>query len=456
MYAGARLTARYICLLLLLSAWTQCQVVQKCGTESTLRLDFDYTGTVVGGMPGLHISYQSKSARVGNGRIEIWDLQKRLWSHNVSLNSSGELQWDHLRSIPDAPSYLLLQLYDPDEPSLCLNECEGCEETCQPSRGAVVDEALAGYLDVDEAPKPWLRARYIRLTAGGDAITLNLEGNYFAAGQTVALLEKNSEGEWQEREKLPILVVDVHHAAAVVPVMYLTSPGELKLEGSIESGVVHIVVADTRSPTLTAVEPTEVLPKDAAEGPVTVALKGEGFTWDSKVFCSIEQAGDVSTAIPSEYVSPNELRIELRSHDLIDYPQFRRTDALHFLVANASPTLISQEITLKVNASPDYPDRPSDAQPQSRIRNIVTVPVEQMKADGPDGVQLEIEGANFRPREWVIATTDIDETRLRTRFISSQKLLVWLPRKVWGDHRVRVRFVTATVLGECVAEMVGE
>jgi hypothetical protein len=64
-------------------------------------------------------------------------------------------------------------------------------------------------------------------------------------------------------------------------------------------------------------------------------------------------------------------------------------------------------------------------------------------------MELIVRGENFRPNVTVLADTDGGKYQeLKTEFISSEKLLAWLPQAMWRVHGLSFRFVIQTVAGE--------
>ncbi len=445
--SGAAFYSFFVLLATLVPSLTTAQTSKSCD-PATLSLDFTYSGTFIGGTPGIHILYQSKNISRGKGQIEIWDLRSLLWKRTVPLNSSGELQWNHLRDIPEAPSYLRLQLFDPHQSPGCIDDCGAPANAL----GAITDTVLVGQFGDSEGPAQTASADFMRLPQGAGWTDIDLAVSDFLADQPIVLREKNTDGEWQDREELSSTMIDLHHARVTIPPHYFNFPTELAL-GSYNPTLIY--VAAREAPMLDSVEPSEILPEEAENGPVELILHGERFTPDSKVILGLDQADNLQNAIPSKYVSSSEIRVSLPSQDLIGPSHQRRTEKVRFYVSNGSPTLISEEAVLKVNASRKYPD-PPQPRPRSEIENVSPFPVKRMDASSPEGLELQIFGKDFRSDEWIIAETDNDETRLRTEFVSPRELRAWLPREVWGHHLPRVRFIVETSSGTCTVEKAGD
>ena len=69
-------------------------------------------------------------------------------------------------------------------------------------------------------------------------------------------------------------------------------------------------------------------------------------------------------------------------------------------------------------------------------------------------MELIVRDENFRPNVTVLADTDGGKHQeLKTEFISSEKLLAWLPQAMWRVHGLSFRFVIQTVAGEQAVEI---
>ena len=77
-----------------------------------------------------------------------------------------------------------------------------------------------------------------------------------------------------------------------------------------------------------------------------------------------------------------------------------------------------------------------------------------MTSEGPERVEVTVNGENFRPNDSIVAGSDGESTaKLPTQFISSTELRVSVPRDLWREHRVSYRFVIVTAEGERAAEL---
>ena len=92
--------------------------------------------------------------------------------------------------------------------------------------------------------------------------------------------------------------------------------------------------------------------------------------------------------------------------------------------------------------------------PGGEISTTEPYPIPLMKQNGPKQMELAVRGENFRPNVTVLAKTDNGEYQeLKTLFISSEKLLAWLPQAMWRVHGLSFRFVLQTGAGEQAVEI---
>lgn len=435
---------------------------ESCSSGLKIALSAEYVEPWVSGNPSrVKFRYGLSSPESGSAAwIEVWDGRNRLFKQSVKVQAQGKLIWTGLLEVPDTPSNLQVAIFDPELPLHCIDNCS------KGAKGGTVSIILAGTAPDEDAPFPSLAWKSSRLVEGDTWVELVLEGRLLGSQTQVLLEEQDSGGLWLAREYLPVELVDLQHVRVQIPPGYLSRPTVLGLsaeradaEEAIGSDVgpppQTLYVMNKDSPVLASVEPSEVSADEAEKGTVTVRLRGSGFKSSSRVTLSLENANDLDQGgLKAEFVSANELRIELPAQYFLIDDKWSVTSPVRLWVANDDVLHVSEPQEIRVSPSAHFPPYPSPA-PVALVTEISPYPVPLMKPGGPLLIPLTVKGTNFRSGESVVAVNDRnEEVKLKTLYVSPQELRAWVPSKVWSEHRLRYRLVVRTAAGLCIADVV--
>jgi hypothetical protein len=432
---------------------------ESCSSGLQIALTADYvwvSGT--GNASSVEFQYGLSSPQSASAAwIEIWDGHSLLSKHSVKAQGQGKIIWRGLHKVPETPSNLQIEIFDPE----LLSPCDNCSK-----KGDMVSIVLAGTGPDEDPPFPSMVPESSRLVEGDAWAEVLLEGRLLGPQTEVLLTEQDGGGLWLAREYLPVELVDLHHVRVRIPPGYLSRATVLGLnmeragsEREIGTDVglpgQTLYVANKDSPVLDSVQPSEVSADEAEKGAVTVHLHGSGFKSSSKVTLSLENASDLNQGgLQPEFISANELRIDLPTHYFVYDGKWSAVRPVRLWVANEDVLHISgpQEIRILPSAHlPPYP--PQTSLPV--ITQISPYPVPLMEPGGPLSIPLTVQGTNFRKGQLVVAEIDRDEkVKLKTLYVSPQELQAWLPINMWSEHRLRFRFVVSTAAGLCVADVV--
>ncbi|HSY59295.1 MAG TPA: hypothetical protein VK795_07020 [Terriglobales bacterium] len=426
----------------------------------------DPTGTAV----QLRYRILPSTAGVTSARIEIWDRPDLLVKIPVRVAKTGELTWTDT-SAP-APSRLDFTLIDPAAIRACAVPCAEAGPSFEPPATTVAGQDVP----------PSFRSDPVRVQAGSESLTLELDGRFLTPSTKVLLGEPTPKKEiWKAWEFLPAEFIDVTKMRATIPWSYLASAHTLVLwplnldetdsaEGNglalngteqrtpLGGGSPQIVyVAGATSPTLNKVEP-ETLPADASDrNDAKLLLHGSGFTQKSQVVIGLDPLeSNVLHAPPvvlaPKLISPQELEVQIPSS------QLRRTDVAYSERGPIRAWVRNSDTGFQISESQDIKILPTDKLPPvplaGEILAINPSPLPLMTASGPQGIEVTVVGRNFRANDTVLATVDQSaKTKLQTQFVSPTELRVSIPREIWRDHRVSYRFVIVTPQGERATEL---
>jgi hypothetical protein len=408
------------------------------------------------------------TAGVTAARVEVWDRPDLLLKIPVRVAKTGEVTW--IDTSAPTPARLDFALIDPDVPPTCPAPCAS-----PPQQTPAV--TVAG----DDVP-PSFRADPVRVRAGTETMSLELDGSFFTASTKVLLAEPTAKKEiWKAWEFLDAEFIDSTRIRVTIPWSYLASPRKLVLwpfnldevEAAQSNGLPlngteqktpvgggdHevVYVAGPASPGLSKVESAE-LPADASEQHEAKAiLHGSGFTPKSEVILGRDPLGDNATSggttvLTPKFISPEALEIHIPSSQL-RYPDvgYSKRGPIRVWVKNAgSGFQISESCDIQVLPTPKLPPAP----PPGEILAISPSPLALTAPDGPPGVEVTVTGKNFRANDTIVASADQGEkAKLPTEFVSPAELRVTVPRQIWRNHRVSYRFVIVTAQGERATEL---
>jgi len=420
--------------------------------------------------PAVQLRYRimPNTSGVSSARLEVWDHPDLLVKIPVKVAKSGEVMWVDT-SAPN-PSQLDFSLIDPDAPRSCGHNCNDADTDVPPS-------TVAG----EDVP-PSFTSDPVRVRAGAETMSLDLDGRFFTSSTKVLLAQPTPKKDvWKAWEFLSTEYVDTTKIRVTIPWTYLVSSRKLVLwpfnldevdkaqgnglplngteqktpEGGGSREIIYI--ASPASPTLKSVEPAR-LSADASDGAAApVVLHGSGFTRVSEVLIGRDPFEDnvLQTApivIAPKYLSSETLEIQVPPSQLrfSDYAH-SRPGPIRIWVRNAGIGFqVSESRDIQILPTAKLPPAP----PLGMIVAISPSPLPLMSAAGPPGEDVTVIGTNFRPNDFVIASVDGGEkNKLPTQFVSSTELRVSLPRQLWREHRVSYRFVIVTSQGERAAEL---
>jgi hypothetical protein len=407
---------------------------------------------------------------VTSGRIEIWDRPDLLVKIPVRVAKTGELTWTDT-SAP-VPSRLDFTLIDPAAIRACAEPCTATNLSTEPSTTTVAGQDVP----------PSFRSDPVRVQAGSESLTLELNGRFLTPSTKILLGEPTPKKEiWKAWEFLPTEFIDVTKMRTTIPWSYLASAHKLVLwplnldetdsaEGNglalngteqktpLGGGTPQIVyVAGATSPTLNKVEP-ETLAADASDrNNAKVVLRGSGFTQKSEVIIGLDPLESNVLRAPAlvlapKLVSPQVLEIQIPSS------QLRRPDVTYSERGPIRVWVRNSDAGFQISESRDIKILPTDKLPPAPLAGEILAidpsPLPLMTASGPQGIEVTVLGRNFRANDTVFAAADQGtKVKLQTQFVSPAELRVSLPRELWRDHRVSYRFVIVTPQGERATEL---
>ena len=419
--------------------------------------------------PAVQLRYRivPSTSGVTAARIEIWDRPDLITKIPVKVAKTGEVMWPDT-SAP-TPSRLDFTLVDPDAPHSCDRDCSDAEREGQ-------SVTVAG----DVAPS--FTSDPVRVRAGEETLSLDLDGRFFTSSTKVLLAEPTSKKDtWKAWEFLPIEYIDASKIRVTVSWTYLASPRKLVLwpfnldevEAAQSNGLPLngteqktpvggggqkiLYVAGSASPVLKNIEPGQLSADAADRAEAEVVLHGGGFTPASVVLVGHDPLEENPVRNPplvlaSKYLSPEALEIHIPASQLRFLNlAYSEPGPIRIWVQNAGKSFqISEGRDIQILPTAKLPPPP----PRGIILAISPTPLTLMTANGPTGEEVTVIGSNFRPNDSIIASADHGEkTKLPTQFVSPTELRVSLPRQLWREHRVSYRFVIVTSEGERASEL---
>lgn len=418
--------------------------------------------------PTVRLRYRivPNTSGVTSARIEIWDRPDLLAKLPVKVAKTGEATWADT-SVP-TPSRLDFTLIDPDAPRSCGLSCNDPDTEAQ-------SVAVAGDVPPSFTSDP------VRVRAGAETMSVDLDGRFFTPSTKVLLAEPTPKKDvWKAWEFVATDYVDTNKIHITISWSYLASPRKLVLwpfnldeveaaQGNglplngteqktpVGGGAQEIIyVAGGASPALTRLDPPQLSADSSDRAEAKVVLHGKGFTSASVVLVGRDPEENVLRNPPLEispkYLSPEALEIlipasQLRFSDLA----YSKPGPIRIWVRDAASGFqISESRDLQILPTPKLPLAP----PRATIVAISPSPLPVMRAGGASAEEVTVIGANFRPNDSIVASADQGEkTKLPTQFISSTELRVSLPRQIWREHRVSYRFVIVMPQGERATEL---
>jgi hypothetical protein len=434
---------------------------------------FDYT-----------ISYHvlPAGAAIEDAWIEVWDRPLRLLRQHVDVGiAPGKMVWDD--DSGQTPRKLTIALFDPDfkEVRICIDNCTAEELT----RTLPTSEMVVGLGPDGDPPYPELQIQTVRVVAGSSDLETVLSGRYLARDSRLLVADYDPANRtYNHLQFLPFDYIDLQHLKASVPAALLQHPRVLALNvlppqedhrtsepvfdgvyktwmpGTSVDYSVSVAVACQQSAQVARLEPKD-LPADAAESKGEPAgnshqngyqergaymhVIGSNFNHDSRVVLGPDPLQ--GQAFETEFISSKELRFWIESGMLKASSGMTVT---LWVTNQKEGCSISNQETFRVLPT----DKNQIPLPGGEISTTEPYPIPLMKQNGPKQMELAIRGENFRPNVTVLAKTDNGEYQeLKTLFISSEKLLAWLPQAMWRVHGLSFRFVLQTGAGEQAVEI---
>ncbi|MFY9732635.1 MAG: hypothetical protein WAK24_18660 [Candidatus Acidiferrales bacterium] len=415
--------------------------------------------------PTVQLRYRivPSTSGVTSARIEIWDRPDLLAKIPVKVAKTGEATW--VDTSAPTPSRLDFTLIDPDAPRYCGLSCNDPDTEAQ-------SVAVAGDVPPSFTSDP------VRVRAGAETMSVDLDGRFFTSSTKVLLAEPTPKMDvWKAWEFLPVEYVEASKIRVTIPWSYLASPRKLVLwpfnldeveaaQGNglplngteqktpVGGGAREILyVVSSSSPVLRNLEPAQLSADAADRIEAKVILRGEGFTLASMVLVGRDPLEDnPSVVIASRYVSPEALEIHIPTSQLrFSNLAYSEPGPIRIWVRNAGNGLqISESRDIQILPTAKLPPPP----PRGVILAVSPSPLPLMTANGPPGEEVAVVGSNFRPNDSIIASADQGEKKqLPTQFVSSTELRASLPRQLWREHRVSYRFVIVTAQGERASEL---
>jgi hypothetical protein len=404
---------------------------------------------------------------VTTARLEIWDRPDLLLKIPVKVVKSGEVTWADT-SAP-TPSRLDFALIDPDALHSCAHNCNDADTE-------IPSVTVAGDVPPSFTSDP------VRIRAGAETMSLDLNGRFFTSSTKVLLAEPTPKKDvWKAWEFVSSDYIDTVRIRVTIPWSYLASPRKLVLwpfnlddveaaQGNglplngteqktpVGGGAQEIIyVASPASPVLKSLEPVQLSADASDRAEARVVLHGSGFTRASLALVGRDPLEENVLRNPPLVIAPKYLSSEaleihlpaslLRFSDL----SYSEPGPIRIWVRNAGSGLqISENRDIRILPTAKLPPAP----PRGLILAISPSPLPLMKASGPPGEEVTVIGNNFRPNDSILASADQGEkTKLATQFISSTELRASLPRQLWREHRVSYRFVIVTSQGERATEL---
>ena len=419
--------------------------------------------------PTVQLRYRvvPNTSGVTGARIEIWDRPDLLEKIPVKVAKTGEATWADT-SAP-SPARLDFALIEPDVPRTCGRNCSGPDTEAQ-------SVTVAGDVPPSFTSDP------VRVRAGAETMSLELDGRFFTPSTKVLLAEPTPKKDvWKAWEFVATDYLDTNKIRVTIPWSYLASPHKLVLwpfnldevdaaQGNglplngteqktpVGGGTQEIVyVASGASPVLTRLDPPQLSADASDQAEAKVVLRGSGFTRASVVLVGRDPFEENVLRNPQLVISPTYLSSEaLEIH--LPASQLRFSDLaysepgpIRIWVRNAACGFqISESRDLQIRSTPKLPLPP----PRAMILAISPSPLPFIGAGGALAEEITVIGTNFRPNDSIVASVDRGEkTKLPTQFISSTELRVSLPRQMWREHRLSYRFVIVTAQGERATEL---
>lgn len=419
--------------------------------------------------PTVQLRYRivPNTSGVTGARIEVWDRPDLLVKIPVKVAKTGEATWADT-SAP-SPARLDFSLIEPDVPRPCGRSCSDPDTEAQ-------SVAVAGDVPPSFTSDP------VRVRAGAETMSLDLDGRFFTPSTKVLLAEPTPKKDvWKAWEFVATDYVDTNKIHITIPWSYLASPHKLvlwpfnldeveaaqgnglPLNGTEQKtpaggGTQEIIyVASGASPALTRLDPPQLSADASDRAEAKVVLHGSGFTRASVVLVGRDPFEENVLRNPPLAISPNYLSSEaLEIH--IPPSQLRfsglaysEPGPIRIWVRNAASSFqISESRDVQILPTPKLPLAP----PRATILAISPSPLPFMSAGGALAEEVTVIGTNFRTNDSIVASADQGEkTKLPTQFISSTELRVSLPRQIWREHRVSYRFVIVTAQGERATEL---
>jgi hypothetical protein len=419
--------------------------------------------------PTVQLRYRivPNTSGVAAARIEVWDRPDLITKIPVKVAKTGEAMWPD--SSAPTPSRLDFILIDPDAPRSCGHSCNDAET-----------EALSVTVAGDIPPS--FTSDPVRVRAGAETMSLDLDGRFFTSSTKVLLAEPTPKKDvWKAWEFVATEYVDTTKIRVTIPWSYLASPRKLVLwpfnldevetaQGNglplngteqrtpVGGGTQEIIyVASPASPVLKSLEPAQLSADASDQTEAKVILHGSGLVRTSEVLIGRDPLDEnvlrnPPLVIAPKYLSSEALEIRLPASQIrFSDLTYSERGPIRIWVRNTSSSFqISESRDIQILPTAKLPPAPTGG----TIVAISPSPLPLMPAGGPSVEQVTVTGKNFRPNDSIIASADHGEkTRLPTQFISSTELRVFLPRQLWREHRVSYRFVIVTPQGERATEL---
>ena len=419
--------------------------------------------------PTVQLRYRivPSTSGVTAARIEVWDRPDLLAKIPVKVTKTGEATWADT-STP-TPSQLDFILIEPDVPRSCGLHCNDAD-----SEGQSI--TVAG--DVT----PSFKSDPVRVRAGSETMSLDLDGRFFTPSTKVLLGEPTPKKDvWKAWEFLATDYVDSNRIRVTIPWSYLASPRKLilwpfnldeveaaqgnglPLNGTeqktpIGGGTQEVVyVASDTSPVLARVEPPQLSADASDRAEAKLVLHGSGFTPASVVLVGPDPfeeniSRNPPLVISPKYLSPEAMEIRLPASQLrFSDRAYSEPGPIRIWVRNAASGFqISERRDVQILPTLKLPLAP----PRATIVAVSPSPLPVMSAAGVAAEEVAVIGTNFRPNDSIVASADQgDKIKLATQFISPTELHVSLPRQLWREHRISYRFVIVTSQGERAMEL---
>jgi hypothetical protein len=376
--------------------------------------------------------------------IEIWDRPKRLWRTRIRAEAQGSFLMPDYEEPEDADS-LTIAINDPQVVYYCIDECNGSG----PMHGGRVSETVIGVSDSKYWDTPDLfGVPAQRIIAGAQLPSITLFGHAFSAQTRVILLEQHTAGGQLQRTihgTLPSEFVDLCTLHVTIPSNEVLTPAELALyvtndEHDLEGESEHHYLGDRSIPLFVARPDSPIIDKlgpvmiDKPAGTAWMTIFGRNFTPQLRV--TLAAIPDFGT--DTQFVSSNELRVNLQEH-LDSDGTFPDSIGLLRLVDGDDSTRVSAPIEFR-------PEPRSKTKPDplpALICSVDPYPLERLPPDSSPFLKLTVRGHNFRRDDTVIVKGRYsdEDIKLKTTFISAEKLVARFPRDLWRVHKISFRLV---------------